>query len=69
MLGDFVVSTVHQTLTWTTGSLTCACPTTTPASATPTVNNLASSPPEHSTEAVSFYPAPSGTGTHSPLMQ
>ena len=30
---------------------------------------LASSPPEHSTEAVSFYPAPSETGTLSPRMQ
>ena len=26
-------------------------------------------PPERSTEAVPSYPAPSGTGTHSPLMQ
>ena len=34
-----------------------------------TVNSLASSPPERSTEAVPFYPAPSGTGTLSPLMQ
>ena len=34
-----------------------------------TVNSLASSPPERSTEVVPFYPAPSGTGTHSPLMQ
>ena len=25
MLGYFVVSIVHQTLTWTTGSLTCVC--------------------------------------------
>ena len=33
------------------------------------VNSLASSPPEHSTEAVPFYPTPSGTGTHFPLMQ
>ena len=40
-----------------------------PTSAAPTVNSLASSPPERSTEAVPFYPAPSGTGTHSPLMQ
>ena len=40
-----------------------------PASAVPTVNSLASSPPERSTEAVPFYPAPSGTGTHSPLIQ
>ena len=35
------------------------------ASAAPTVNSLASSPPEHSTEMVPFlfYPTPSGTGT------
>ena len=39
-----------------------------PASAEPTVNSLASSPPERSSEAVPFYPAPSGTGTHSPLI-
>ena len=31
-----------------------------PASAAPTVNSLASSPPEHSTEAIPFYPAPVG---------
>ena len=33
------------------------------ASAAPAVNSLASSPPERSTEAVPFYPAPSGTGS------
>ena len=37
--------------------------------ATPTVYSLASSPPEHSTDVVPFYPAPSGTGTLSPRMQ
>ena len=36
-------------------------PPPSPASAAPTVNNLASSPPERSTKAVPFYPAPSGT--------
>ena len=37
--------------------------------ATPTIYSLASSPPEHSTDVVPFYPAPSGTGTLSPRMQ
>ena len=40
-----------------------------PASAAPTLNSLASSPPERNTEAVPFYLAPSGTGTHSPFIQ
>ena len=44
-------------------------PTFQPASAAPTVNSLALLPPEHSTEMVPFYPAPSGTGTLSPRMQ
>ena len=42
---------------------------TSPACAVPTVNSLAPSPPARSTEAVPFYPTPSGTGTHSPLVR